>query len=83
VVALLHFFWDASRGIAVWLTLELSGTPVEWLLIQLGRARTVTPSQAHLFTILSWALLAADGVIGILILRGRWRRAARTGPDGS
>src|SRR6266540_370400 len=37
VVALLHGLWDASRGIAVWLTLLLTATPVQWMLIQLGR----------------------------------------------
>jgi hypothetical protein len=29
----------------------------------------------HLFTILNWALLALDGLLGLLVLRGRWRRA--------
>jgi RsiW-degrading membrane proteinase PrsW (M82 family) len=79
VVALLHGLWDASRGIAVWLTLLLTGTPVQWLLIQLGRAPAVTPDQVHLFTILSWGLLALDSLLGVLVLRGRWRRA--TTPD--
>ena len=38
LVALLHGLWDASRGIAVWLTLLLTATPVQWALIELGRA---------------------------------------------
>jgi RsiW-degrading membrane proteinase PrsW (M82 family) len=79
VVALLHGLWDASRGIAVWLTLLLTGTPVQWLLIRLGRAPAVTPAQVHLFTIISWGLLALDALLGLLILRRRWRRA--TTPD--
>ena len=79
LVALLHALWDASRSIAVWLTLLSTGTQVQWLLIQLGRAPTVTPDQVHLFTILSWGLLALDALLGLLILRGRWRRA--TTPD--
>jgi RsiW-degrading membrane proteinase PrsW (M82 family) len=79
VVALLHALWDASRGIAVWLTLVLTGTRVQWLLIQLGRAPEVTPAQVHLFTILSWALLALDGLLGVLVLHRRWRRA--TSPE--
>jgi RsiW-degrading membrane proteinase PrsW (M82 family) len=37
VVSLLHGLWDASRGIAVWLTLLLTATRVQWLLIELGR----------------------------------------------
>jgi RsiW-degrading membrane proteinase PrsW (M82 family) len=75
LVALLHGLWDASRGIAVWLTLVLTGTPVQWLLIQLGRAPEVTQAQVHLFTILSWGLLALDAFLGLVVLRGRWRRA--------
>jgi RsiW-degrading membrane proteinase PrsW (M82 family) len=80
VVALLHALWDASRGIAVWLTLLLTGTHMQWLLIQLGRAPAVTPAQVHLFTTLSWGLLALDGLLGVLILRRRWRRATTPAP---
>ena len=58
----------------MWLTLLLTGTPVRWLLIQLGRAPEVTPAQVHLFTILSWGLSALDALLGVLVLRGRWRR---------
>jgi RsiW-degrading membrane proteinase PrsW (M82 family) len=79
LVAFLHGLWDASRGIAVWLTLLLTGTPVQWLLIRLGRAPAVTPAQVHLFTVLSWGLLALDALLGVLVLRRRWRRA--TTPD--
>ncbi|HEU4898869.1 MAG TPA: trypsin-like peptidase domain-containing protein [Actinomycetota bacterium] len=77
LVALLHALWDASRPIAVWLTLLLTGTRVQWLLIQLGRAPAVTPAQVHLFAVFSWALLALDGLLGLLVLRRRWRRASR------
>jgi protease PrsW len=79
LVAFLHGLWDASRGIAVWLTLVLTGTPVQWLLIQAGHAPEVTEAQVHLFTVLSWGLLALDALLGLLVLRGRWRRA--TTPD--
>jgi protease PrsW len=75
LVALLHGLWDASQQIAVWLALVLTGTPVQWLLIQLGRAPEVTPAQVHLFTALSWGLLALDALVGVLVLRRRWRRA--------
>jgi protease PrsW len=79
LVALLHALWDASRGIAVWLTLWLTGTPVQWEILQLGQAPAVTRTQVHLYTVLSWGLLAVDAVIGLVILRTRWRRA--TAPD--
>jgi RsiW-degrading membrane proteinase PrsW (M82 family) len=75
LVALLHGLWDASRGVAVWLTLLLTGSQAQWLLIRLGRAPEVTPAQVHLFTVLSWGLLVLDALLGVLVLRGRWRRA--------
>jgi RsiW-degrading membrane proteinase PrsW (M82 family) len=76
LVALLHALWDASQGIAVWLTLLLTGTQVQWLLIELGRVPQVTPAQVHLLTAISWGLLALDGLVGLVVLRGRWHRAA-------
>jgi hypothetical protein len=79
VVALLHGLWDASQQLAVWLTLVLTGTPVQWLLIRLGRAPEVTPAQVHLFTLVSWGLLALDALLGVLVLHRRWRKA--TAPD--
>jgi protease PrsW len=57
VVAGLHALWDAARPIAVWLTLVLTATPVQWLLIRMGRAPAVTQAQVHTFTMLSWGLL--------------------------
>ena len=75
LVSLLHALWDASGPIAVWLTLQLSATPVQWLLIDVGRVPTWSQAQVHLFTALSLGLLALDALIGVLILHGRWRRA--------
>jgi protease PrsW len=75
LVALLHALWDASQGIAVWLTLLLTGTQVQWLLIELGRVPQVTPAQVHLLTAISWGLLALDGLVGLVVLRRRWHRA--------
>jgi RsiW-degrading membrane proteinase PrsW (M82 family) len=80
LVALLHGLWDASRGIAVWLTLLLTGTRVQWLLIELGRAPAVTPAQVHLFTAFSWGLMAVDALLGMLVLRARWHRATAPAP---
>jgi protease PrsW len=67
----------------VWLTLLLTGTQVQWLLIQLGRAPAVTQTQVHLFTILNWVLLALDGLLGLVALRGRWRKATALDRSGS
>ncbi|MCW6007189.1 PrsW family intramembrane metalloprotease [Micromonospora sp. CPCC 205371] len=80
LVALLHTLWDAASGIAVWLTLLLTGTPTQWTLIRLGQASEVTATQVHLYTAVSWALLAVDALLGVLILRGRWRKATTAGP---
>jgi len=77
LVVLLHALWDASQGIAVWLTLRLSATPVQWLLIESGRVPVWSQAQVHLFTALSWALLALDARVGLLILHRRWRRATK------
>jgi hypothetical protein len=35
----------------------------------------LTPTQTHLLTAFEWALMAVIGVLGLLILRYRWRRA--------
>jgi RsiW-degrading membrane proteinase PrsW (M82 family) len=75
LVAALHALWDASQGVAVWLTLLLTGTQVQWQLLRLGQVPGVTQTQVHLFTILNWGLLILDAALGLLILRGRWRRA--------
>jgi hypothetical protein len=80
VVVLFHAPWDASSGIAGWLTLLLTGTPRQWLLIQLDDVPRVTGGQVHLFTALSWALLVLDGSVGLLVLRGRWHRATVVSP---
>jgi protease PrsW len=78
VVVLLHALWDASQTIALWLTLLFTGTPTQRLMSGLGGVPNVTEAQVHTYTILSWTLMALDGLVGVLILRGRWRRATAT-----
>jgi len=80
LVAALHTLWDSSQAIAVWLTLLLTGTQVQWLMIQLGRIPVPTQAQVHLYTALNWTLLFVDALIGLLVLRRRWRRATATDP---
>jgi len=79
LVAGLHALWDAAQPIAVWLTLLLTATRVQSQLLRLGQVPAVTQAQVHLFTALYWALLILDALIGLLVLRGRWRQA--TTPD--
>jgi RsiW-degrading membrane proteinase PrsW (M82 family) len=78
-VALLHAFWDASSGIAVWLTLLLTDTRSQWLSIEAGHAPTVTAAQVHIYTILNWVLLGLVGLVGLLIFIRHWRRAGTAG----
>jgi len=81
LVAALHTLWDASQQLAVWLTLLLTGTRMEWLLIERGQAPAPTMAQAHLFTAIDWTVLAVDALIGLLLLRRQWRRATRVAPQ--
>jgi protease PrsW len=74
LVAVLHGLWDAAQPITVWLTLLLTATDVQWQLLRIGQL-SVTQTQVHLFTALYWALLILDALVGLLVLRGRWRRA--------
>jgi hypothetical protein len=74
VVAGLHALWDAARPVAVWLTLVLTASQVQWALIRMGRVPQPTPAQVHTFTLISWGLLV-DALVGVVILRGRWRQA--------
>jgi hypothetical protein len=69
------------------LTLQLTATPVQWLVIEFGRVPAWSQPQVHLFTAVSWALLVLDALVGLLVLHGRWRRAAKAleippRPDG-
>jgi hypothetical protein len=59
----------------VWLTLLLTATRVQWLLIQMGRVPRPTQAQVHTFTTLTWGLLLLDALLGVAVLRGRWRQA--------
>jgi protease PrsW len=81
LVSVLHAIWDAASGIAVWLTLVLTGSPAQWNLIRLDQAPGITPGQVHLDTALTWGLMGADAVIGVLLLLLRRRRdPARRAP---
>ncbi|WP_206184722.1 PrsW family intramembrane metalloprotease [Thermoactinospora rubra] len=77
LVVLLHAFWDASHTIALWLMWVLTGTPAQWTVLGLGELPDVTQTQVHLFTLLSWGLLVADGLVGLMVLLVRWIPANR------
>lgn len=77
VVAALHALWDASRQLAVLITLLLTGTRMEWLQTPRGLVPVPTAEQVHLLTSVDWTLLAVDALVGVALLRWRWRRATR------
>jgi RsiW-degrading membrane proteinase PrsW (M82 family) len=78
LVSLLHALWDAAGGIAVWLTLVLTGTQAQWTLIRLDEVPGVSQGQVHLYTALTWGLMGLDALLGVLILLVRRRRAIVT-----
>jgi hypothetical protein len=65
----------AATYLGVGLTLLLTATQVQWLLIRMGRVPQPTQVQVHTFTMINWALLLGDALVGVVILRGRWRQA--------
>jgi RsiW-degrading membrane proteinase PrsW (M82 family) len=72
----LHALWDASQGIAAWLTVLLAGTPrQQWLLDETGFPPVATEHQVHLFTALNWIMLGLEATVGVLVLTRRWGEA--------
>ncbi len=80
VVVLLHSFWDGAQAIAAWLTLHLTETPTQRLLLHFGEVPGVTQAQVHLFTFLSWTLVALDAMVGLVLLRLSWMRTSTETP---
>jgi protease PrsW len=74
VVSGLHAFWDASGGIAAVIVLILTLNSEQMQLIQLGRVPSPTDQQAFLFTVVSWAFLVLDAIVGVGLL---WAWARR------
>ena len=66
-----HGLWTAILGGVLYRT----ATQVQWLLIRMGRVPQPTQAQVHTFTTLNMAVLLLDALLGVAILRGRWRQA--------
>ena len=83
VVALLHTLWTPPGRSRV-ADLPLTATQAQWALIQLGRVPQPTQAQTHLFTMINGGLLLLDALLGVAVLRGRWRQALALehGPAG-
>ncbi|TVT24361.1 PrsW family intramembrane metalloprotease [Amycolatopsis acidiphila] len=76
-VAVLHALWDSMHGIALVLTLVLTGTPWQYQLLAQGYEPEPTAAQADLFTVFSWGGLVIVAVLGLIWLRAAHRRAER------
>ena len=74
-VALLHALWDSMHSIALLFTLVLTGTPMDFSLLEQGGDPIRTATQADIFTALSWGGLIVVSLIGVLWLRAVRRRA--------
>ena len=85
LISVLHALWDAAPGIAGWVTLLLTGSPAQWFFIRLDQVPGLTAAQVHLSTALTWAIMGADALLGVLLLvllrrRHRPRTAPPTAP---
>ncbi|TQN28811.1 protease prsW family protein [Haloactinospora alba] len=67
-VALLHGLWNSVHGIAIVLTLVLTGDMWQTRLLSVGYLPELTPAQAHLSTALDWTGLVIVAAVGVLWL---------------
>jgi RsiW-degrading membrane proteinase PrsW (M82 family) len=75
-VAVLHGLWDAMGGLAVFLTVALTGTPAQRLAVETGRLARLRPTelQTVLYYLVFWGGLVVISAIGLLWVRRLWRR---------
>jgi RsiW-degrading membrane proteinase PrsW (M82 family) len=78
-VSLLHALWDSMHGIAIALTLLLTGSPWQSELLSHGHLPQATPGQGHLITFLDWAGLVVISFIALVWLRVLAIRSAGPG----
>ena len=64
-VSLLHALWDSMHGIAVVITLLLTGDSWQYQLLSHGWIPGPTYSQVELFTVFTWVGLAGVAIIGL------------------
>lgn len=77
VAIALHTMWDLAGPVAAAGTQWLTGTPVYWSDVWLGRIPDPTPAQAHLDGLLDWLLLSLCGAIGLILVVRQWHRGRR------
>ncbi|MFI6910213.1 PrsW family intramembrane metalloprotease [Nonomuraea sp. NPDC050394] len=74
-VSLLHALWDSMSGLAIAITLLLTGQPWQFQLIRIGKVPGVTDGQIHLYTVLNWGGLIVISALALLWLRSISSRA--------
>ncbi|MER6808402.1 PrsW family glutamic-type intramembrane protease [Spirillospora sp. NPDC000708] len=67
-VSVLHGLWDSMHGLAIAVTLYLTGTPWQFHLLDRGYLPRATGAQDHLITILNWTGLAVVSAVALLWL---------------
>jgi len=81
VAIALHSMWDLAGPVAAAGTQWLTGTPVYWSDVWVGRIPDPTPTQAHLDGLLDWLLLSLCGAIGLVLVVRQWHVGRRESPS--
>ncbi|MEU5881051.1 PrsW family glutamic-type intramembrane protease [Spirillospora sp. NPDC047279] len=79
-VSLLHALWDSMHGLAIGLTLVLTGTPWQYDLLQHGYLPRATTTQSHLITIFNAVGILAISLIALTWLRSLYHRSRAVRP---
>lgn len=81
-VSVLHGLWDATPGVALLITLLISGRPGQYQALERGDVPVPTGDQVFIFagfTVFGFAIVAALGLMWLLTLWRRSRRELDTG----
>jgi len=70
VVSLLHGLWDSMNGIAIVLTVLITGDSWQVRTLESGHVPPITQQQLHIYSILTYTGLALVSLVGLLVLVG-------------
>ncbi|HXP54484.1 MAG TPA: PrsW family glutamic-type intramembrane protease, partial [Streptosporangiaceae bacterium] len=73
-VSILHGLWDSAQQVAVVITYLLTGTAWQLRLLTFGYLPGPTPTQVHLFSLMSNVVLVVVALMGVVSLWVIWRR---------
>jgi hypothetical protein len=73
-VSILHGLWDSAQQVAVVITYLLTGTAWQLRLLTFGYLPGPTPTQVHLFSLMSNVILIVVALLGVISLWVIWRR---------